>query len=73
MIWKREGFVNQRHNELRDLEANLLITVCSDVEVEPVLQDIAKEQLRRGSNRAKDARLDIRCVASETRARHCLM
>ena len=32
----------------------------SDVEVEPVLQDITEEQLSRGSNRAQDARLDIR-------------
>ena len=60
MICKRGGFVVQRHNELRDLEADLLSTVCSDVEVEPVLQDITEEQLSRGSNRAQDARLDIR-------------
>ena len=33
--------------------------MCSDVEVEPVLQDITEEQLSRGSNRAQDARLDI--------------
>ena len=54
------GFVIQRHNELRYLEADLLSTVCSDVEVEPVLQDITEEQHSRGSNRAQDARLDIR-------------
>ena len=60
MICKRGGFVIQLHNELRDLEADLLSMVCSDVEVEPVLQDITKEQLIRGSNRAHDARLDIR-------------
>ena len=33
MICKRGGFVIQRHNESRDLEADLLSTVCSDVEV----------------------------------------
>ena len=60
MLCKRGGFVIQRHNELRDLEADLLSTVCSDVEVEKVLQDISEEQLSRGSNRAQDARLDIR-------------
>ena len=60
MICKRGGFVIQRHNELRDLEADLLSMACSDVEVEPVLQDITEEQLSRGSNRARDARLDIR-------------
>ena len=60
MICKRGGFVIQRHNELRDLEADLMSMVCNDVEVEPVLQDITEEQLSRGSNRAHDARLDIR-------------
>ncbi len=49
-----------RQNELRDLEAELLNIVCSDVQVEPVLQDISGEQLNGGSNRAPDARLDIR-------------
>ena len=59
MICKRGGFITQRHNELRDLEADLLNMVCSDVEIEPVLQEISGEQLGRGSNRAPDARLDI--------------
>ena len=53
------GFVTQRHNELRDLEADLLSMVCYDIEIEPILQDISGEQLGRGSNRAPDARLDI--------------
>ena len=59
MIGKRGGFVTQHHNELRDLEAELLNMVCTDVEIEPALQDISGEQLGRGSNRAPDARLDI--------------
>ena len=59
MISKRGGFVTQRHNELRDLEAELLNMVCSDVEIEPVLQEISGEKLGRDSNRALDARLDI--------------
>ena len=59
MICKRGGFVSQRHNELRDLEAELLNVVCTDVEIEPVLRDISGEQLGRGSNQAPDARLDI--------------
>ena len=59
MICKRGGFIIQRHNELRDLEAELLNTVCNDVETEPVLQDITGEQLRRGTNKAPEARLDI--------------
>ena len=57
MICKRGGFAIQRHNELRDLEAELLSTVCS--KVEPVLQDINGEQLNRGANITRDARLNI--------------
>ena len=60
MICKRGGFVIMRHNELRDLEAKLLNIVYNDVQVEPVLQDISGEQLNGGSNRAPEARLDIR-------------
>ena len=56
--YKRRGFVIQCHNELRDLKTDPLSMVCSDVEVEPVLQDISGEQLSRGSNKAQDARLD---------------
>ncbi|XP_048582339.1 uncharacterized protein LOC5520811 isoform X2 [Nematostella vectensis] len=59
MICKRGGFVIQRHNELRDLEAELLSLVCKDVQTEPVLQDITGEELNRGANTARDARLDI--------------
>ena len=60
MICKRGGFVIQRHNELRHLEAELHSTVCKDVQVEPVLQQVTGETLNRGANRAPDARLDIR-------------
>ena len=60
MICKRGGFVILRHNELRDLEAVLLSTVCNYVQVEPVLQQVTGETLNRGANRAPDARLDIR-------------
>ena len=49
-----------RHNELRDLEAELLNIFCSDVQVELALQDISGERLNGGSNRTPDATLDIR-------------
>ena len=48
-----------RHNELRDLEEKLLKTVCKDVQIEPVLQDITREVLNPGTNKSADARLDI--------------
>ena len=59
MICKLGGFITQRPNELRDLEAEFLSMVCSDVEIEPVLQEISGEHLNRGSNKVQDARLDI--------------
>ena len=59
MTCKRGGFVIQRHNELRDLEAEMLRMVCNGVETEPILQDITGEELNRGAITAPDARLDI--------------
>ena len=48
MISKRRGFIIQRHDELRDLEAQMLNLVCHDVEIEPVLQEITSESLAGG-------------------------
>ena len=59
MICRRGGFIIQRHNELRDLEAELLKMVCNDIQIEPVLQEINGEVLTPGTNRAAGARLDI--------------
>ena len=53
MICKGGRFVIQGHNEMRDLEAELLRTVCSDVQVESLLQDISEEQLNRGANKTQ--------------------
>ena len=50
MICMKSGFVVQRHNELKDLQAELLNFVCNDVETEPVLQDITGDVLGRGAN-----------------------
>ena len=59
MVCRRGGFIIQRHNELRDLEADMLSMVCKDVKIEPVLQELTGESLPSGANRAPDARLDI--------------
>ena len=59
MVCQRGGFIIQRHNELRDLEAEMLRMVCNDVEVELVLQEVTGETLNRGANKAPDARFDI--------------
>ena len=39
---------HQRHNEIRDLQAEFLDMVCYDVQVEPALQPITDEKLARG-------------------------
>lgn len=55
MVCRHGGLIIQRHNEIRDLEAEMLRMVCPDVETEPVLKEITGEELNRGANRAPDA------------------
>lgn len=59
MFCKWGEFVIQRHNKLRDLEAEQLIVRCEEVEIEVVLQDITGEVLNKGVNTAPHAQLDI--------------
>ncbi|CAH3146181.1 unnamed protein product [Porites lobata] len=59
MVCRHGGLIIQRRNEIRDLEAEMLHMVCTDVETEPVLQEITGEELNRGANKAPDARLDV--------------
>ena len=47
-----------RHNRIRDLEAELMREVCTDVRVEPPLIPLANENLVTG-NQAENARLDV--------------
>ncbi len=54
------GFPSIRHNEIRDMTANLLTEVCSDVCVEPELQPLNGEQMEYATSITQDgARLDI--------------
>ena len=59
MVCRHGGLIIQRHNEIRDLEAEMLRMVCTDVETEPVLQEITEEELNRGTNKVPDAQLDV--------------
>ena len=43
------GYPSIRHNEIRDLTANLVSEVCSNVSVEPMLQSITGETFHRAS------------------------
>ena len=56
----RGGFPIIRHNEIRDVTANLLSEVCNDVKIEPGLQALTGEVLSGASAIGDDgARLDI--------------
>ena len=60
MICKKGGFVCMRHDEVRDITAQMLKEVCHDVAVEPQLLPLQGEQLaRRSANTSGDARVDV--------------
>ena len=55
------GLPTIRHNEIRDLTANLIAEVCSCVGIEPMLQPLSGEQIGPKSAITEDgARLDIK-------------
>ena len=60
MNCRKGGFINARHDNIRDFESSLLSKVCNDVETEPHLQPITSEQLPRSTITSDNARLDIR-------------
>ena len=47
-----------RHNCIRDLEAEIMQEVCSDVRFEPELMPLDNNLMRNGNN-AENARLDV--------------
>ena len=56
----KRGFPSLRHNEIRDITANLLTEVCNSVCIEPHLQPATGEHLNGASSNIQDgARLDI--------------
>ena len=59
LICHKGGFVNMRHDALRNVEAKLMEKVCRDVQIEPVLLPVNPDVLREGTNSAPNARLDI--------------
>ena len=52
------GYVIMRHNQIRDLEAELMREVCTDVKIEPQLIPLANNGLISG-NTTENARLDV--------------
>ena len=57
---KKGGFVNIRHNEVRDFTAELLSEICNDVAVEPLLTPLTGEKFTyKTANTDDHARLDV--------------
>ena len=48
-----------RHNALRDTETLLMKDIAKDVQTEPQLLPVVNMELKRGTNTARQARLDI--------------
>ncbi len=61
LICKLGGFTIMRHNAIRDLEAELLSTVCKDVTIEPPLIETTAEKIEIRGNVEDSARLDVSC------------
>ena len=59
MICPKGGFPILRHNEVRDITADLLSEICHDVEVEPKLQPLTGERL---SHRTANASNRLPCI-----------
>ena len=61
MSCKKGGFVSVRHNNLRNLTANMLFEVSKDIEIESKLTPLTDEELsRRTAITTNEARLDSR-------------
>ena len=62
MICSHGGLTITRYNEIRDITANCLSEVCTNVEREPMLLPLMGENIVPLSNRRDDARADIRAM-----------
>ena len=57
---KRGGFIGIRHNELRDVTAEMLNEICQDVTIEPLLTPLTGEQFDlESANTDVQARVDV--------------
>ena len=54
------GYQTLRHDQLRDLTANLMAEVCHNVSIEPALQRHNGEVLPPSANKDDNARLNVR-------------
>ena len=58
------GFPTLRHNEIRDITAQLMPEVCPNVASEPTLQPVTNERFfHHSANTESGARLDVKALA----------
>ena len=63
MSCHKGGLPTLRHNEVRDITAEMIKEVCTNVEIEPRLRPLDGENLQlRTTNREDEVRLDIRAT-----------
>ena len=61
LSWKKEGFIAQRHDTIRDLLTSHINKVCRNVEIEPLLQPLDNEVFNLQSTVISgEARLDMK-------------
>ena len=59
LICRLGGYTIMRHNEVRNVEADLLKEVCRDVQIEPALIPLSGQQFPASTNHQDMARLDV--------------
>ena len=60
-LWRKGGFISNRHDNIRDLLTICLNKVCTDVQVEPHLIPVSNENFKyKSANVSEEARLDIK-------------
>ena len=59
LVCRLGGYTIMRHNEVRNLEADLLKEVCRDVQVEPALIPLSGQLFPASTNHQDMARLDV--------------
>ena len=66
----RGGFIISRHNNVRDLTADLLNIACNDVEIEPELTPLTGERFNlKTTNTSDEARADVSARGFWTRGK----
>ena len=57
---QKGGFVNIRHNDIRDFTAEMLSEICNDVAIEPIIIPLSGEKFKyKTANEDELARTDV--------------